>query len=249
LVWAEREKDLFEVAIDFDDLDVGRNEIERSLGYLDDRIPVHFEEMVDNIILQLPKRCKIRAGYRLLDVKKQANRKDGLYLGDSFFKMRKIVTGQLRRAEKAALFVCTIGPAMETWGKQLMHDGEPAMSYLVDTVASVTVESVADVLHDRVSQNLQKQGLKITNRYSPGYCDWSVSEQHLLFSLLPPNFCDIALTDSALMLPIKSISGVIGAGAMVKRVDYFCDTCGMKDCTYRAYRAAKAGRNIHRVKS
>ena len=29
------------------------------------------------------------------------------------------------------------------------------------------------------------RGLRITNRYSPGYCDWRVSEQQSLFRLLP----------------------------------------------------------------
>ncbi|MHB8579979.1 MAG: vitamin B12 dependent-methionine synthase activation domain-containing protein [Ignavibacteriaceae bacterium] len=81
-----------------------------------------------------------------------------------------------------------------------------------------------------------KRGMKITNRYSPGYCNWNVSEQHLFFSLLPQNFCGITLTESSLMLPVKSISGIIGIGSNVKYSKYFCDKCGVKDCTYRTYR-------------
>jgi hypothetical protein len=238
----ERENDTFEVNISFRDLTVSKNEIISSLGYAEGAIPAHFEEMIDDILSQLPNHCEIQAGYRLLEVKKSEDRNDGLFVGNKFFKLQKIVTSQLRKSEKAALFVCTIGKAMETWSKKLAAEGDVTRSYLVDTVASVTEEETTDVLHDHIEKQMQMQGLKITNRYSPGYCDWSVSEQHLLFSFFPPDFCGITLTESALMVPIKSVSGIIGIGKAVKRVDYTCDTCGVKDCTYRAIRVARAAR-------
>jgi hypothetical protein len=238
----EREKDTFEVSMNFSDLTVSKNEIVSTLGYPDRTIPAHFEEMIDEVLTRLSEYCKIQAGYRLLDVRKPDDRNDGVFVGDKFFKLQKIVTSQLRNSEKAALFVCTIGPAMETWAKKLSSEGDAARSYLVDTVASVTEEQAVDVLHDHIETQMKMRGLKTTNRYSPGYCNWSVSEQHLLFSFFPANFCGITLTESALMIPIKSVSGIIGIGTAVKRVDYTCDTCGVKDCTYRAIRIAKEER-------
>lgn len=238
----ELEKDTFEVSINFKDLSISKNEIISTLGYADGAIPEHFEEMIDDILFHLPEFCEIKSGYRLLDVKKPGDRNDGLFVGNKFFKLQMIVASQLRKSEKAALFLCTIGKAMETWSKKLSNEGDGALSYLVDTVASVTEEQAVDVLHDHIEMQMMKQGLKITNRYSPGYCDWSVSEQHLLFSFFPANFCGITLTESSLMVPIKSVSGIVGIGSGVKRVDYTCDTCGMKDCTYRAIRAAKEER-------
>lgn len=242
----EREKDTFEVKINFKDLTVNKNDIVSALGYADGAIPAHFEEMINDVLSRLPSHCEIQAGYRLLDVHKSDDRNDGLFVGDKFFKLHKIVTSQLRKSKKAALFISTIGPAMETWAKKLSTEGDVALSYLVDTVASVTEEEVTDLLQDHIEKQMQMRGLKITNRYSPGYCDWSVSEQHLLFSFFPINFCGITLTESALMVPIKSVSGIIGIGTEVKKVDYACDKCGMKDCTYRAIRAAKAERANHK---
>jgi hypothetical protein len=235
----EIQKDVFEMAINFDDLTIDKKEIELTLGYTENKIPKHFSELIDDILKELPKRCNIKAGYRILGIKKPADKIDGLIIADKFFKMDKIVTGQIKKSEKAALFVCMIGPEMEKWSKQLLINGDPAMSYLVDCVASITVENVTDYLHDHIEREMTKSGLKITNRYSPGYCNWSVSEQHLLFSLLPEKFCGITLTESALMLPIKSVSGVIGIGSNVKRKEYKCDSCGVKDCTYRANRSMR----------
>jgi hypothetical protein len=44
-----------------------------------------------------------------------------------------------------------------------------------------------------------------------------VAEQHKLFSLLPPGICGITLSDSALMHPIKSVSGITGIGKHCKQ--------------------------------
>ena len=182
----EIQKEVFELAIDFNDLIIDKREIELTLGYTEDKIPKHFSELVDDILRELPKRCTLKAGYRILEIKKPTDRIDGLIIADTFFKMNKIVTGQIKKSEKIALFVCTIGPEMEKWSKQLLIKGDPAMGYLVDCVASITVENVTDFLHDHIEREMIKNGLKITNRYSPGYCNWSVSEQHLLFSFLTP---------------------------------------------------------------
>lgn len=238
----EIQKDIFEVMIDYNDLTINKQEIELTLGYSTNKIPKHFAALIDGILSELPARCTIKAGYRILDIKKPTDRIDGFIIADTFFKMDKIVTGQIKKSEKVALFVCSIGPGMEKWSKQFLINGDPVMGYLVDCIASITVENVTDFLHDFIEGEMIKNGLKTTNRYSPGYCNWSVSEQHLLFSLLPPNFCGITLTESALMIPIKSVSGIIGIGSRVKRKEYTCDRCGVKDCTYRATRSSRVNK-------
>ena len=176
-----------------------------------------------------------RAGYGIFDVKIPDGRIDGLYVGNMFFNMQKIVTSQLKNAEKAALFVCTIGLQMEAWSRRLFREGDAVTGHIVDTIASIAVENAASLLHDHIQMKIQEKGLKITNRFSPGYCGWPVSEQHLLFSLLPEGFCGITLTESSLMMPMKSISGIIGIGAKVNRKAYLCDQCMKKECMFRNY--------------
>jgi hypothetical protein len=48
--------------------------------------------------------------------------------------------------------------------------------------------------------------------------------------------CGVTLTDSSLMLPIKSVSGVIGVGPDVKKMDYTCGLCSFADCFRRKKR-------------
>ena len=236
---AERGKDVFEVQINYNNCAVKKNEVVRSLGYPEQEIPEHFEELIERILPLLSKRCAIRAGYRVLDAEKPDNRYDGLYVGGTFFTTQKIVARRMQNAELAACFVCTIGPNMEAWAGQLVREGDTVMGHLVDTVASVAVENAADTLYDHLGRKMREQGLRVTNRYSPGYCGWSVSEQHALFSFFPVDFCGVTLTESALMKPIKSVSGMIGIGRAVKYAGYTCERCRISDCTYRAFRLAR----------
>jgi hypothetical protein len=113
------------------------------------------------------------------------------------------------------------------------------MSYLVDIAASTVVEEAADLLHTHITFVMHELGLNATNRYSPGYCNWSVAEQNKLFSFFPDEFCGVTLSDSNLMTPIKSISGIIGLGKDVEYKEYLCDHCGIKDCTHRVYLTRK----------
>ncbi len=114
-----------------------------------------------------------------------------------------------------------------------MKDGDLLKGYIIDVVGSEIVESAANLMQDSLQEKMSAVGKGITNRFSPGYCGWDVAEQHKLFSLMPDNFCGISLTPSALMDPIKSVSGFIGIGKNVKRLPYTCSLCNMKDCIYR----------------
>jgi hypothetical protein len=196
-------------------------------------IDAHFHETINDIILHLPEKCRINAGYIIYPAYFDRTWSKNFKIDDTFFNMGKIVTNQLKKSEQAAVFACTIGPTMENWSRQIMETGESVQSYLIDMIASAMTEKAVDYLHDYISAEMAKNNLKITNRYSPGYCDWPVSDQHQIFSLMPDNFCGISLNSSALMNPIKSVSGVIGIGANVKFEEYLCNRCNLKDCTYR----------------
>lgn len=223
----------FEVVICLDEIEISVEEIELLLGYQPKQIPAHFNDLIKTALSDLHTKINIKAGYRILKAEYKQDYNDGLFIGEKFFNLQKIVTGVLKKSENVAVFSLTIGAPMETKSKELLKNGDLVHGYIYDAVASVTVEACADVLHDHITEKMLLANQKATNRYSPGYCNWNVKEQHLLFSHLPENFCGISLTESALMTPIKSISGIIGVGEKVKYSEYSCNDCNIKDCTYR----------------
>lgn len=149
------------------------------------------------------------------------------------FRAGRQVTTHLKGAERLALYICTAGEGREKRIRDLTSEGKLMEAYVADLVGSVMVEGAMDVIHQHLQEELKTSGLFLTNRYSPGYCDWRVDEQHLLFGLFPENFCGVRLTDSALMRPVKSVSGVIGIGKTVRYDRYTCHACSSVNCLYR----------------
>jgi hypothetical protein len=230
----QRREDACEVDIGFGDLAIDRAGIVAVLGYREGEIPEHFDAMIGRSLAEAAKRCRPRAGYRIVEAGRMAKRHEAIAVGGIVFATQRIVAGALGQTEHVAVFAASIGPAFEEWARAAMAD-DPALGFIADAVGSAVAEALADRLHDRIEQAVAPRGWKVTNRYSPGYCGWSVAEQHQLFALLPAGFCGIALSESALMQPVKSVSGLIGVGAEAKHADYLCDVCKSPDCTYRRY--------------
>jgi cobalamin-dependent methionine synthase I len=117
--------------------------------------------------------------------------------------------------------------------RTLIRNNEMLHGYVYDIYGSLAVENAMEQIQNNLKIEMAKTGSGISNRYSPGYCGWMVSEQKKLFSLLPPGFCGITLSDSCLMQPIKSISGFIGIGPEIHHKAYTCEVCDSSQCLYR----------------
>ncbi len=149
------------------------------------------------------------------------------------FNMGKIILRQLRGAEAYALFICTSGVAYETYQHQLMEKGDMVRVFIADALGSVIAEKCADLMEVHLQESIDKLSWHHTNRFSPGYCGWHVSEQQKLFPLFGGHTCGVHLTDSSLMIPIKSVSGIIGLGKEVRHLDYTCGLCDFQQCYKR----------------
>lgn len=235
----EVQKNTFEVCIPSTEIKVDKKKIGEFIGYQNDYLPDHIEELIDEIISQMIGKLNVKAGFHLDDFSYSSQMPFGITIGRVYLKTEKIIASQIKKSEKAAVFLCTIGPLMELWVKQIALEAYPVKSYLADIIASTAVENAANLLHHHIKLEMKNLSLNCTNRYSPGYCNWSVQEQQKLFSFFPKNFCGVQLTDSSLMIPIKSISGIIGIGSGVKYTEYICDKCGVKDCSHRIYLLTK----------
>lgn len=156
------------------------------------------------------------------------------------FHTGKTIVKMLRGARKYIFFMATVGPGPEKMARDLIAEGQYLEGFIVDLIASSLAEATAQFLHDHLKELEAASGIRITNRYSPGYCGWKVDEQQKLFRLFPEGSCGISLSESSLMFPIKSVSGVVGAGPEVAFRDYTCELCSMKDCSFRKTRHTKA---------
>lgn len=152
------------------------------------------------------------------------------------FDMGKIILRQLRGSEAYALFVCTAGVEYEAYQQRLKTEGDMVRVFIADALGSVIAEKCADQMEVTLQESIDKLGWHHTNRFSPGYCGWHVSKQQRLFPLFDGHTCGITLTDSSLMVPIKSVSGIIGLGKEVRKLEYTCGLCTFEKCYKRKKR-------------
>ena len=153
------------------------------------------------------------------------------------FDMGRIILRQLRGSEAYALFVCTSGVEYEAYQQRLKAHGDMVRVFIADALGSVIAEHCADRMEECLQESIDKLHWHHTNRFSPGYCGWHVSQQQLLFPLFKGQTCGVRLTDSSLMIPIKSVSGIMGLGEKVRRLEYTCGLCDFKQCYKRKKKA------------
>jgi hypothetical protein len=224
---------------DFKDLKLSSSQIETVLGYKvgEDRELV--TSLIEEILAESRDISNIKAQFTVFnDIQFDDNSKS-VEIDKIKFQIKKIVFGQVKKSDSIAVFLCTAGEEIEIRSRKAMQERDFLKGYIYDVVGSEIVEAAADLMQAELEKSMLDSGEKITNRYSPGYCGWDVEEQHKLFKLMPENYCGIKLTPSALMDPVKSISGIIGIGKDVKNNPYICRLCNQNDCVYRSIREKK----------
>lgn len=221
---------------DFKELNLNVSQIERVIGYKEGEKEKVFSDLISEVLKELEPVCKIKAEFVIIPNVKFLDAGKSVDIGNINFQIKKIVFGQLKKSDSIAVFLCTAGVEPGFRSRKAMKEGDLLRGYMYDIIGSEIVEAAADLMQDALKSETASDGKKITNRYSPGYCGWDVAEQHKLFQLIPDNFCGVSLTDSALMDPVKSVSGFIGIGENVKFNSYTCSLCDLKKCIYRRSR-------------
>jgi hypothetical protein len=224
---------------DFKDLKLNSSMIETVLGYKEGEDREIVTSLIKEILIESQEISDIKAEYKVFNDVQFDNETRSVEINNIAFQIEKIVFAQLKRSDSVAIFLCTAGDEIGIRSRKAMQGRDFLKGYIYDVVGSEIVEAAADLMQADLEKTLHDSGEKNTNRYSPGYCGWDVAEQHKLFQLIPENYCGIKLTPSALMDPVKSISGLIGIGKNVRHNPYTCGLCDMKDCIYRRARETR----------
>ncbi len=173
---------------------------------------------------------------RLFYLKKKISLVDQryVYLEDSMvFKSPKLAC-TLHDSDELICFIATLGEEIDSEINRIMGQGRLSGAYILDALGSVAVESVAEQFHQYVETTCREEGKAVTLRFSPGYCDWPITEQKKVFKLFGSDATGIELMDSCLMRPRKSISGVFGVYNDIQKTPYNpCLDCSKKNCAGR----------------
>jgi hypothetical protein len=139
----------------------------------------------------------------------------------------RVLRVNLDRIERVFPYIITIGKALED---RASSSSDLLRQFYLETIGDMALRSSRRYVEEYLKRHF---GLGQLSRMSPGSLkDWPVTEQKPLFSLFGnvKELIGVTLTESMLMIPRKSISGIF----FPTEVTFFsCQLCQRKGCPGR----------------
>jgi len=207
-------------------------QVQLNIGYYTNRkLPARMVTMISDYVEHASYLVDPSYSYVIRDIE-QVRGSYAVIEGSIVFES-EVIARLLENCNKVAVFLTTIGSYFEETVNQLAEDTFVLQAAVLDAIGSGAVEKLANTVQTMVGDEASTDGLYISQRFSPGYCDWNVEQQEMVFQAMNGDSAGIKLTEECLMLPRKSVSGIIGIGPR-EVADYNpCRTCDKRDCAGR----------------
>lgn len=140
----------------------------------------------------------------------------------------------LRRCRAVVILAATVGDSIEAEISAQFAQGNYTQALLLDAAATTAVETAIDQLEAALRQRFQKEGLRLCQRFSPGYGDWDIRVQPRMLVLAQAERIGVSLTESCMLTPRKSVTALIGLTQEAPRIEArACRDCNLTDCPAR----------------
>lgn len=145
----------------------------------------------------------------------------------------------LQSCEDIIIFAATIGIEIDRLISKYSRLS-PAKALCFQAIGAERIESLCNTFNSEVRQELCARGLSAKPRFSPGYGDFPLYTQRLIFDLLDcPRKIGLSLNESLIMSPSKSVTAIIGISNETQ--DHFndenhpssCSECSSTNCNFR----------------
>lgn len=109
----------------------------------------------------------------------------------------------------------------------------PVKALFMQAIGAERIESLCDVFCADLAKEKALEGLSVRKRFSPGYGKFPIEAQAEIFRVLEPQKrIGLAIGNSLLMSPSKSVTAIVGIATGEEKTEYGCKSCA-KDCVYR----------------
>ena len=216
------------------DVEIDKKQVCHYIGYDDNyKLSARMSSLVDDCAKHAHQLINPLYSYIIKDV--EWARGSIAFIEDSIIFKSQVVVQLLEQCQQVAIFLVTIDKYLEETAWKLSRDGLILQATVLDAVGSSAVEKAADSVQDKIREIAETEGLVTSQRFSPGYCDWNIGQQRMLFHALTGHTLGVRLTGECLMIPQKSISGIVGIGSPDGKAESYnpCEFCNKQDCPGR----------------
>ena len=163
---------------------------------------------------------------------------DGMLAHTNFLPLGKDVPAMLAGCRAAVLLAATLGAESE---RMLLREQSrsAADALILDAVLSAAVEAVCDEQEERLRGEFAKQGLFLTDRFSPGYGDMPIAQSREICEVLNTGrTIGLTVSQSGILIPRKSVTAVMGVSqTAVQLRQKGCEGCSARQtCAFAQHR-------------
>lgn len=134
----------------------------------------------------------------------------GLIIGNIPFESASL-TRLLAKSDQAVLMAATVGDGPAQKIDELTKSERLSDAVVLDAVVSEMTDHCLDYMTGLLAQEWANKGLRPTaHRYSPGYGDLDITLQDAIHTLLDAERLGIAITETCMLLPLKSVFAILG---------------------------------------
>ena len=200
----------------------------RLLG-ADGELPCGFRAKAEELYAELLSSVTVRGSYARVKVSLCGDE----ISFDDFKVQSRSLAELLENSGSCVIMAVTLGAAVDRLISRVQMK-DMADAVVLDALASAAAESECDRLEAKAAETLG-DGEFMTMRFSPGYGDVPLLlSEYILSSLNSGRKLGISLTKSSMLVPIKSITAVIGISDIKEKRGKSCDLCSaFESCIYR----------------
>ena len=212
-------------------IEIDPREVARYLGYHGRQPDPAVQALIDRCMEEVNKAAEPRSVSRRFSLE---------FTGDERIRVGslELTTRSLQRnlagCAEVFLFAATLGIAVDTLIRRAALL-DSARGLVMQAAAAAAAEAYCDAENDKLRQQTESEGLYLRPRFSPGYGDLSLDCQRTFLRMLNASKeIGLTLTDSGLMVPIKSVTALIGISNVPTPCHrQGCEACGKTDCAFR----------------
>lgn len=136
--------------------------------------------------------------------------------------------------EQVILFAATLGLEVDRLIARA-EAGRVTEGAIYQAAGAALIEEVCDLANDALRAESEAEGWYLRPRFSPGYGDFPITCQPEILRLLrATERMGLTVTDSMLLIPVKSVTAVIGRSRQAAPCHrQGCEACDKTDCPFR----------------
>lgn len=154
-------------------------------------------------------------------------------IGDASFHSKNL-SENLSGCNHVIIFVLTLGTEADR-AIESKKSLSPLEALAISALYTDALEKYADSFTNEIAIRLRETRKFLKPRYSPGYGDFSIENQPYFINETDAyRRCGVSVTDSLILTPSKSITGVMGISDDTQKCNEIsCERCGKTDCEFR----------------